>query len=58
MELRLTERHATFEDYTEKLTLLAALKNRHMFLELKDIPEVEAKAEIARLEGLLEEMSH
>lgn len=58
MELRLTARHATFEDYNEKLTLLAALKNRHMYFEFRDMPEVEAEAEIARLENLLEEMSH
>jgi hypothetical protein len=58
MELRLTESNSTFEDYNEKLVLLAAMKNRHMFLEFKDIPEVEAKAEISRLENLLEEMSH
>lgn len=58
MELRLRQSDAGFEDYSEKLSLLAALKNKHMYLELKDIPEVEAQAEIRRLESLLEEMSH
>ena len=58
MELRLRQSDAGFEDYSEKLSLLAALKNKHMYFELKDIPEVEAQAEIRRLESLLEEMSH
>ena len=58
MELRLKPSDETFHDYQEKLTLLAALKNKHMFLELKDLPEVDCLAEIARLENLLEEMSH
>lgn len=58
MELRLNPKDYAFQDYTEKLTLLAAMKNRHMFLEFKDIPEAEAQAEISRLENLLEEMSH
>jgi hypothetical protein len=57
MVLILKESDKTFEDYNEKQMLLSALVNRHMFLEFRDMPEVEANAEIARLRGLLEEMA-
>jgi hypothetical protein len=47
-----------YEDYSEKLFLLGALKNHFMFADLKWMPEVERLREIQRLESLLEEMSH
>jgi hypothetical protein len=58
MELRLKSTDEGFEEYNETLFLLAAMKNRHMYLEFRDMPEVEAQAEIARLQSKLEEMSH
>lgn len=58
MEFRLKPSDPEYEDYNEKLTLLAALKNKHMYAEFRDMPEVEWKAEIARLTDLLLQMSH
>lgn len=58
MNLVLHESDETFERYNELLTLRAALINHHMYFEYREMPEVERKAEIARLESLMEEMSH
>ena len=58
MHITLKSSDPEYEDYSEKLTLLVALKNSHMHPEYRDMPEVERQAEISRLESLLEEMSH
>jgi hypothetical protein len=58
MRFSLHSSDETFDDYQGKVILLAALKNSHMFLELKDIPEVERKAKIAEIEDEMEQMSH
>lgn len=39
-------------------TYLAALVNPHLFADLRNMPEVERRAEIAVVTEILEEMAH
>lgn len=56
--VRITESSESFQDWQEVLFLRAALINHRMFLEFRDLPEVERLAEIQRLTDKLCEMSH
>jgi hypothetical protein len=58
MELRIYASEETFEEIDELVHLIAALTNNHMFLEFRDFPEIERRAEIQRLKDKLEELFH
>lgn len=51
MELRIKPSDDLFEQINELSILISARKNRHLFSEFKDIPEVENNAEISALES-------
>jgi hypothetical protein len=56
MELRIMPSDELFEEIDTISFLISAMTNRHMFPEFRDMPQLEAEVEIARLKNRFMEL--
>ncbi len=57
MELRIKPSDELFEQINELSILISARKNKHLFSEFRDVPEVENSTEISILESKFIELT-
>jgi hypothetical protein len=58
MELRIMPSDTGFRDVEFIADWIAKLKNAHLFLDLKDMPEIERLVCLKGLEELFEQLTH